>query len=118
MLKNGKPIIASGSPSGSLLQNIAQNYTNMFDHGMDMEESTNRPRFGNAYSPGGGMFPAVEVDFPSKTLEAANARGLGVGVVNQWNWGMGSFEAIYIDPKSGRRHAVGDPRRNAMAEAV
>ncbi len=118
MLRDGRPIIASGSPSGSLLQNIVQNYTNMFDHGMDIEESSNRPRFGNAYAAGGTMFPAVEVDFPSKTRDEANARGLGVGVVNQWNWGMGSFEAIYIDPDTGRRHAVGDARRNAMAEAV
>lgn len=118
MLRDGRPVIASGSPSGSLLQNIVQNYTNMFDHGMDIEESSNRPRFGNAYAAGGTMFPAVEVDFPSKTRDEANARGLGVGVVNQWNWGMGSFEAIYIDPDTGRRHAVGDARRNAMAEAV
>jgi len=118
VLKDGTPIIASGSPSGSLLQNIVQNYTNIFDFGMGIEESSNRPRFGNAYAAGGAMFPAVEVDFPAATRDAANARGLGVGVVNQWNWGMGSFEAIYIDPDSGRRHACGDARRNAMAEAV
>lgn len=118
VLKNGKPLIASGSPSGSLLQNIVQNYTNILDFGMGIEESSNRPRFGNAYVAGGAMFPAVEVDFPAATRDAANARGLGVGVVNQWNWGMGSFEAIYIDPDSGRRHACGDARRNAMAEAV
>jgi gamma-glutamyltranspeptidase/glutathione hydrolase len=118
VLHDGKPLMASGSPSGSLLQNIVQNYTNMLDFGMDIEESSNRPRFGNAYAAGGAMFPAVEVDFPAATRDAANARGLGVGIVNQWNWGMGSFEAIYIDPASGRRHAVGDARRNAMAEAV
>jgi gamma-glutamyltranspeptidase/glutathione hydrolase len=118
VMKNGKPLIASGSPSGSLLQNIAQNYVNMLDFGMDIEESSNRPRFGNAYAAGGAMFPAVEVDFPAATRDAANARGLGVGVVNQWNWGMGSFEAIYIDPETERRHACGDARRNAMAEAV
>ncbi|NKB87091.1 MAG: gamma-glutamyltransferase [Acidobacteria bacterium] len=118
VLKNGKPVIASGSPSGSLLQNIVQNYTNMLDHGMDIETSTNLPRFGNAYAPGGTMYPAVEVDFPEATRNAANARGLDLGVVNQWNWGMGSFEAIHIDPDTGRRHACGDARRNAMAEAV
>lgn len=118
VLQNGIPILASGSPSGSLLQAIVQNYTNMLDHGMHIEESTNRPRFGNAYGGGGAMFPAVEADFPGDTLAAANERGAGLGVVNPWNWGMGSFEAIWIDPATRRRHACGDPRRNAMAEAV
>ena len=118
VLKDGRPIIASGSPSGSLLQAIAQNYTNILDFGMPIHESTNRPRFGNAYGAGGASIPSVEVDFPRSTLDAANARGLGLGVVNQWNWGMGSFEAIYINPDTGRRRACGDPRRCAMAEAV
>lgn len=118
VLENGRPVIASGSPSGSLLQNIVQNYTNMLDFGMPIHESTMRPRFGNAYAAGGAMFPAVEVDFPTATRDAANGRGLSVGVVNQWNWGMGSFEAIHIDPDSGLRTACGDPRRCAMAEAV
>jgi gamma-glutamyltranspeptidase/glutathione hydrolase len=118
VLKDGRPLIASGSPSGSLLQNIVQNYTNMLDFGMSIEESVPRPRFGNAYSPGGGMFPAVEADFPAATRDAANNRGLGVGVVNPWNFGMGSFEGIWIDPATGTRKACGDPRRCAMAEAI
>lgn len=70
------------------------------------------------YGAGGVTFPAVEADFPAQTLRAANARGAGLGTVNPWNWGMGSFEAIHIDPDSGLRTACGDPRRNAMAEAV
>lgn len=118
ILEDGKPILASGSPSGSLLQNITQNVTNMLDFGMDIEQSTNRPRFGNAYSAGGGMFLAVEADFPETTLEAANERGLGAQVVNPFNFGMGSFEGIWIDPETGARTACGDARRNAMAEAV
>lgn len=118
VMKDGRPILASGSPSGSLLQNIVQNTTNMLDFGMPISESVDRPRFGNAYSAGGGGFPAVEVDFPAAVRDAANARGLGLGVVNQWNWGMGSFEGIWIDPESRRCSARGDARRCAMAEAI
>ena len=118
VLKNGKPVIVSGSPSGSLLQNIVQNTTNMLDHGMDFETSTNLPRFGNAYSAGGGMFLATEADFPAATREAANKRGLGLQVVNPFNFGMGSFEGIYIDPSTNRRSACGDARRCALAEGV
>ncbi|REK08427.1 MAG: gamma-glutamyltransferase [Acidobacteria bacterium] len=118
ILKDGRPILASGSPSGSLLQNITQNVTNMLDHGMGIEESTNRPRFGTAYSAGGGMFLAAEADFPRATVDAVNERGLGMQIVNPANFGMGSFEAIWIDPETGVREACGDRRRCAMAEAV
>lgn len=118
VMLGGKPILASGSPSGSLLQNIVQNTTNMLDFGVPIVDSVDRPRFGNAYSPGGGGFPAVEVDFPAPVREAVNDRGLRLGIVNQWNWGMGSFEGIWIDAESGVCSARGDARRCAMAEAL
>jgi gamma-glutamyltranspeptidase/glutathione hydrolase len=118
VLRNGKPVLVSGSPSGSLLQAIVQNTTNMLDFGVPIQDSTDRPRFGNAYNPSGGTFLAVEADFPAAVRDAARQRGLALEVVNPWNWGMGSFEGIWIDPASGRRTARGDARRCAMAEAV
>ena len=118
VLKNGKPILASGSPSGSLLQNIVQNTTNMLDFGVPIHESINRPRFGNAYTPSGGMLLAVEADFRADVRDKARARGLNLAVVNPQNFGMGSFEGIWIDPDTGQRRARGDTRRCAMAEAV
>jgi len=116
VLLDGKPVLASGSPSVSLLQNIVQNTTNMIDFGMPIDESTDRPRFGTAYS-AAGSFPAVEVDLDAGVRDAAIARGLPVQPVNRWNWGMGSFEGIWIDPDTGERTARGDARRCAMAEA-
>ena len=118
VLKNGKPILASGSPSGSLLQNIVQNTTNMLDFGVPIHESINRPRFGNAYTSSGGMLLAVEADFRADVADKARARGLNLAVVNPQNFGMGSFEGIWIDPDTGQRRARGDTRRCAMAEAV
>lgn len=118
VLKNGKPILASGSPSGSLLQAIVQNTTNILDFGIPIQDSVNRPRFGNAYTPTGGALPAVEADFPAATLEAVRKRGLPLAVIDPWNYGLGSFEGIYIDPATGRRTARGDARRCSMAEAV
>ena len=118
VLKNGRPVLASGSPSGSLLQNIVQNTTNMLDFGVPIHESVNRPRFGNAYTPSGGTLLAVEADFRADVRDKARARGLNLAVVNPQNFGMGSFEGIWIDPDSGERRARGDTRRCAMAEAV
>ncbi len=118
VLKNGQPVIACGSPSGSLLQNIVQNYTNMLDFGVPLPESVNRPRFGNAYTPSGGALLAVEADFRQDVADAVRARGLALDTVNSQNYGMGSFEGIYIDPSTGQRTARGDTRRCSMAEAV
>jgi gamma-glutamyltranspeptidase/glutathione hydrolase len=118
VLRNGKPVIACGSPSGSLLQNIVQNYTNMLDFGVPLPDSINRPRFGNAYTPSGGALLAVEADFRQDVSDAARARGLALDTVNSQNYGMGSFEGIHIDPTTGQRTARGDTRRCSMAEAV
>jgi gamma-glutamyltranspeptidase/glutathione hydrolase len=118
VMKNGKPILASGSPSGSLLQNIVQNTTNMLDFGVPIAESVNRPRFGNAYTPSGGALLAVEAGFRTDVRDAVKKRGIALDTVNPQNYGMGSFEGIWIDPATGKRSARADTRRCSMAEAV
>ena len=118
VMTGGKPTIACGSPSGSLLQNIVQNYTNMLDFGVPLPESVNRPRFGNAYTAVGGALLAVEADFRKDVADAVRARGMALDTVNSQNYGMGSFEGIHIDPSTGVRTARGDTRRCSMAEAV
>jgi gamma-glutamyltranspeptidase/glutathione hydrolase len=110
VLKDGKPILASGSPSVSLLQNIVQNTTNILDFGFGIEQSVHRPRFGGS--------SLIEVDIDEKVRKAAEARGLTFDVVNPWNWMHGSFEGIAIDPATGTTTACGDPRRTAQALAV
>ncbi len=116
-LKHGKPVLAGGSPSISLMENMVQNSTNILDFGLSIEESVNKPRFG------AGSFFAVsgptlwEADMPEAA--AANLRKMGVKlhVVNPWNWNHGSYDAIAFD-STGMAYGCGDPRRTAMALAV
>ncbi len=111
-----RPVLASGSPSVSLLQNILQNTVNILDFGVSIEDSVNRPRFGGgSYTKPGTLL--VEVDVDPKVREAASKRGIRWDVVNPWNWHHGSFEGIHLTV-DGTAHACGDPRRNAMAIAV
>lgn len=121
ILKDGKPVLASGSPSVGLLPNIIQNTINLLDFGLDIESSIHTPRFGGldyeaaALGVRGTM---VEVDLPEAVRDEVVARGVNLHPVNPWNWHHGSFEGIWIDPRSGEMSGCGDPRRTAQALTV
>ncbi len=115
IFKDGKPILASGSPSVSLLANILQNTINILDFGLPIEESVNRTRFGGSYLDPRNM---IEADFDEDVRKKAETKGVGFSIVNPWHWNMGSFEGISIDPATGILTACGDPRRCSKAEGV
>ena len=119
VMRGGRPILASGSPSVGLLQNVLQNTLNLLDFGIDIEESVHRPRFGgpawDAPVPGR---TAIEVDLPEEVRKKAAERGITWDPVNPWNWLHGSFEGIWIDPDTREMSACGDPRRTSQALAV
>lgn len=116
LFRGDRPVLASGSPSVSLLQNILQNSLNILQFGVPVEESVNRPRFGgpSLTTPGAVL---VEADFPESVRGKVAERGVRFDVVNPWNWHHGSFEGIHL-ADDGTRRACGDPRRCSMAEAT
>jgi gamma-glutamyltranspeptidase / glutathione hydrolase len=117
VLRDRRPVLASGSPSVSLVANILQNTINLLDFGFSIEESTHRPRFGG-WATGGrpGGVNYVEADLDEAVREEAARRGVQFEVVNPWNFYLGSFEGIHIDPRTGTYTACGDPRRTGYAE--
>ncbi len=115
IFKDGAAVLASGSPSVGLLANIFQNTVNILDFGLPIEESVNLPRFGGAYLEPGNM---IEADFNEDVRRKAQQKGVALNIVNPWNWNLGSFEGISIDPPTGLATACGDPRRCSKAEAV
>jgi gamma-glutamyltranspeptidase/glutathione hydrolase len=113
ILKDGRPVLTSGSPSMCLLTNILQNSINVLDFGMTLEDSIPLPRFGHWYEEG----QLVEADFPAATRAAVEARGIRLQLVSPWHYLMGSFEGVAIDPDGGLV-GMADPRRTGAAEAV
>lgn len=113
--RDGKPVLASGSPSVSLTENIVQNSVNLLDFGLDLQTSVHKPRFGGSSMnvPGALM---VEADLPGDPARLLQEAGAAVDVVNPWNWLCGSFEGVLIE--EDRAVACGDPRRTAQAVAV
>lgn len=112
-----KPVLASGSPSISLIANIVQNTVNILDFGMSVDESVLRPRFGTkTKGPHEGQM--IEVTIDKGLRQEVERRGVKLDVVSPWHFLNGSFEGIHIDPESGEKTACGDPRRNSTAIAV
>ena len=113
IFKNGKPILASGSPSASLVMAILQNIVNILDFDMTMEDSVHRPRFGAVRANGANMIEADIADEMQRGI--VELGGVTVERVSPWHFLNGSFEGIYISPVTGMLSACGDPRRTAQA---
>ena len=116
-LKNGKCVIAGGSPSVSLQENMTQNAINLLDFGMSIEDAVHKPRFGGSSMSKPGAI-IMEPDMPAAIIKRLEKSGGKADIVNPWNWMNGSYDSIYTDPNTGIAHACGDPRRTAMAIAV
>ncbi len=115
--RNGRPILACGSPSVGLVANILQNTINLLDFGVPIDQSVHRPRFGGFSStiPGTNY---IEADLDEKVRKAVEARGTRLHVVSPWHWINGAFEGIWVDHQSSTFVACGDPRRTSHAEAA
>ncbi|MEM9409420.1 MAG: gamma-glutamyltransferase [Acidobacteriota bacterium] len=115
-LKEGRPVLASGSPSVSLTENIVQTSTQLLDFGVDIETAVHLPRFGGSSM---NDFTAlmIEADMGETTVAALRDAGAKLEVVNPWNWTHGSFDGIAI-AEDGTASACGDPRRTAQAKSA
>ncbi|MDT7570134.1 MAG: gamma-glutamyltranspeptidase / glutathione hydrolase [Actinomycetota bacterium] len=113
VLRGGRPLMVSGSPSVSLLACVLQNIVNVVDFGMDLETSVHLPRFGNRYLAG----QLIEADVDERLRAAVAARGVDIEVVNPWSMHLGTFEGILLGA-DGSATACADPRRTGSAEAA
>lgn len=120
IFKEGRPVLAAGSPSVGLIQNIVQNTINILDFGMDIESSVHTPRFGgptmnpSLASPFGTYY--CEADIDESLRKEVAARRILFDVVNPWNYHSGSYEGVHLIDGTG--HACADPRRAGAAEAI
>ena len=115
--QDGKPVLAAGSPSVSLMENMLQNITNLLDFGLTCEESVVKPRFGGGSlsDPGTRL---IESDMKREVIRFLQDKGMRLDQVNPWNWHHGTFEGIKIDPSTRLRTACSDPRRAGGAEGM
>jgi len=124
-LKDGTPVVVSGSPSVSLVACVLQNLVNLVDFNMSIEESVAQPRFGaRPHDPSLGWVPGttLEAGFSPVVVQEvsrwAQERRLWLKDIGPWNSMTGNFDGITLDPTSGMMRSCGDPRRMGEARGV
>jgi gamma-glutamyltranspeptidase/glutathione hydrolase len=76
VLKDGKPVLVTGTPGGSrIITGVLQVILNTIDHGMNAAAAVAAPRLHNQWLPDEVR---VENGFPSEVLDALRARGHNV----------------------------------------
>jgi len=103
VLKDGKVLIATGSPGGSrIITTVLQILLNVIDHGMNIAEATYAPRVHHQWLPDELR---VEEGLSPDTLAALRAKGYTVVEMNA----MGSTQSV-LRTDAGF-HGAADPRR-------
>jgi gamma-glutamyltranspeptidase/glutathione hydrolase len=110
VLRDGKPLLVTGSPGGRTIPNTVLNVlTNVIDFGMSVRDAIDAPRMHHQWMPDIAKFErgrvAVEVQ---KELES---RGHTVEIVAR----QGDAHTIWIDPETGNRHGAADKRLSGAA---
>jgi gamma-glutamyltranspeptidase/glutathione hydrolase len=105
VLKDGKPLLVVGSPGGPrIITTVLQVVLNVVDHGMDVQEAVDAPRFHHQWLP--DHIRLERQGFPLDVRRALEARGHTL----EDRPDMGDVHAIWIDPGTGIRYGASDPR--------
>lgn len=94
-----------------------QTYVAMIDHGCDIQEALETPRFLSGRFAIGEPRDTLHVEarFPAETLDELERRGHQLNRWGGWNELAGHAHGIVIDPESGLRIGGSDPRSDGAA---
>jgi len=117
VFKDGKPVLALGSPGGStIITTVLQTLVNHLDLGMPLLEAVGAPRVSQRNVPNG--VSQAEPEFIASPEGAAlQARGLVFQDVTPMGGQIGAATAIQFNP-DGTVTAVAEPRRRGGGSAM
>jgi gamma-glutamyltranspeptidase / glutathione hydrolase len=110
VLKNGKVVLATGSPGGSrIISTVLQVIVNVLDYHMDVAAAVAAPRLHHQWMPDEVK---VEPGFPEEVLAGLRAKGHSVSE----SVGYSSANSILVTPSE--RYGAPDPRTRGAAAAA
>jgi gamma-glutamyltranspeptidase/glutathione hydrolase len=94
-----------------------QAYTGLIDHGLDIQQAVEMPRFLSGRFALGEPRDTLHIEarFPSATIGELERRGHPVDRWGDWNELAGHAHGILIDPRTGVRRGGADPRSDGAA---
>jgi gamma-glutamyltranspeptidase/glutathione hydrolase len=108
VLKDGKPVLAVGSPGGpTIINTVLEVIVNVLDFGMNVQDAVNWPRFHHQWMPD---VLSMEPGFSPDTVALLEKRGYVVRRVNAQG------EAAAIRWNNGWLEGAPDPRTDGTAE--
>jgi len=116
VLKDGKPVLALGTPGGTrIITALTQILINVLDFGMSIDEAIEAPRF-HCYSTGGKAAALnVESRIPEATREALERLGHEVKIRGAYDKYFGGAQGILIS-KDGLLIGGADSRRDGACD--
>jgi gamma-glutamyltranspeptidase/glutathione hydrolase len=110
LLKDGKPVMAVGTPGGDLIiSTVSQVIINMIDHGMSVRDAVFAPRlFATFYQ----QQVEIEPGFSPATYDQLRSLGHTLEISPRQRAYFGAVQAIWRDPATGLLTGVSDPRRS------
>ena len=95
----------------------AQVYTSMIDHGLDIQQAVEAPRWLSGRFALGEARDTLHIEgrFPRATIDELERRGHLVDRWGDWNELAGHAHGIVIDPATGERVGGADPRSDGAA---
>jgi gamma-glutamyltranspeptidase/glutathione hydrolase len=113
VLDDGRVVLITGSPGGrTIISTVTCLLVNVLEYGMDLREAVAAPRLHHGWFPDEVLFEGAAD--PAYAALVASLRELG-HIVNAKPQAQGSANSIWIDPSTGERHGVADPRRAGQA---
>jgi gamma-glutamyltranspeptidase/glutathione hydrolase len=108
VLKDGKPLLVTGSPGGStIITTTMQVIVNVIDHGMDLSDAVSRPRFHHQWMPNRIIYEKFGLSPDTVSILGARGHrdllvmpfGRGIGDANSVMWTDEGFEGM-ADPRN------------------
>ncbi len=114
VLKDGKPLLITGSPGGStIITTTLQVVLNVLDHNMALNDAVGQPRFHHQWQPDRVIYERFGLS--PDTLARLQGMGHEQLTLLPWDGGLGDANSVLI--RDGVFHGMSDPRNDGGAAA-